>query len=186
MFLQPETLAELGAREFAYSQSFTLAAAVGGVPTSVGSGSIPIQGENPFLTSALYLTFPTVYDNGGTVTDDGVSRLTLSLKANSALELFNNPANVALLGVPGRQTVQGAVDPVGGAPVPGSAPHIPGFPWYAFLPPGSQFMHQFYNSANVVAVVDVLWKGWNLDPRVDSLEKFWAIVKRCQRGPVTL
>ncbi len=88
-----------------------------------------------------------------------------------------------LISVPGRQTVEGISAPGGDPAIPGSAPNIDGLEWIVFLAGGSTFSHDFFNSSNLEAVVNVFWRGWNLDSRVDTREKFWQIVMDNQLAP---
>jgi len=163
-FLQPQTLDALGAQQFSYPKEFTISAATNGAPSSVGSGPISIQ--KPFFAESVGITFPTTILSGGNVIDDGVCRLTLLLKKNSTLSLFDAAMNLALIAVPGRQTVAGALNLSGGTPEFGQAPHIAGYPFKVFLDAGSQFQHQFSNASDVAAVVNVMYWGYELAENV--------------------
>jgi len=189
-FLRPETVAALGANSFVYPQQFILGASPDGVtPVTDGSGPIAINGFH-FFTERVAIAFPTVYlgeiSNAPATIDDGVCRQTLQLSTGTINALFNNPVLLSLIGVPGRQNYFGAVLPSGGADVPpGSAPHIDGFAFNAFLAAGSSFLHNFTNTAGVAVTIDVAWTGWNIPADVcPDVRTFWEIVKRYQPAPI--
>jgi len=179
-FLLPATLDKLGAQKFSYPKRFTIGAAVGGAPSSVGSGDISIQGGQPFWCEAQYISFSTTRLNSGTTIDDGVCRLTLQLKKNTSLQIYDAPMNLALFAVPGRQATAGALTITGTVPQFGTAPNIPGIPFFQYFAPGSKFNHTFYNTSDVEQTVDVMYDGYTLDGKYSTEDAFWTLVSSMQ------
>lgn len=185
-FLQPQTVARLGAKQYMYTQRFTIGAATGGNPSEQGSGSIGIQGGIHFFTESLFLVYPTTRGgDGGAIVDDGVTRLTLALSSGKSLPMQQNPISLAFM-VPGRMPVANSVPSSGSGDVmPGQPPHIEGFPFKYFLAEGSSFQHQFSNTSDLPAEVFVCWRGWNIyKDRCPDEETFNRIVVECQLPPV--
>lgn len=183
-FLQPQTVAKLGASQFAYTAEFTIAASTDGItPATAGSGDIKIEGEMHFFTEALFQTYPTTTIVDGDLIDDGECRLTLQLVTGNSDSMFKNPAKLSLLSVPGRMPVEGALTADGGVPLPGQAPHVPGWRWNRFLTAGMSVTHKYGNKSLAPATIPVLWRGWNIPKEnCENAKQFWKIVYACQGG----
>lgn len=164
LYLQPQTVAAMGAEWFAYTQRFTVAAAQGGNAGTQGSGVIPIQSSGPFFMEMLTIAYPTVLNDGATDVDDGVSRLRLQLKNSSNnLPVFSDFIPVELFATPGRRATPGVVS----AYAPGTLQlGTGGFPLYALFPTSGNIGFDWQNDANVPAVVDVACWGWLLNKEI--------------------
>ncbi len=184
-FLQPQTIARLGARQYIYSQRFVLgaAASLGGEPSNEGSGSIGIQGGIHFFAESLMAIYRTTFYDGGTLRDDGATRVSLMVSTGKSLPMFQNPVSLAFF-PPGRTPEAAVLDALGGVTPPLQALRIPGFPFKSFMFQGSVLNHQFANSSNAPNVVDIAWRGWNIPvENCRDVAEFNDIVMNCQLPP---
>jgi hypothetical protein len=161
-FLEPQTVAALGATQFLYSREFTIAAIAGGQPNTQGSGGISIQSGFHFFMESIWIAYPTVQEVESDVVDDGVCRLTYQMNLGTTTPMFQNPVRLDLIGVPGRMPVSGALTAAGEGPQPGQAPHIEGFPFKRFMAAGTNVQNVFANSSNLAATIALVLRGWNI------------------------
>lgn len=189
-FLQPQTVAALGATNRMYTKDFILQPSSDGTtPTSQGSDKIQIQAGYHFFTERVFISYPTVTLDGNdppNLIDTGFCYVTLQLQTNSVSPIFSDPALLSLIAVPGRSIFPGAVNVDLTTNVPfASAPYISGFPFNLFLAASTAFQHNFTNLSRAPGVnINVAWQGWEfLTSNCEGPEAFNRILRQNQSAP---
>lgn len=172
-FLQPQTVAAMGAEWFMYTQVFRIAGAAGGSPGTRGSGTIGIQSSGPFWSEGVLISYPTV--NGGA--DDGVPRLEVQIRNSSNnIPLTSDYVPVELIAVPGRRPTSGIT-----SATPQESLHLPSFPMQALFPTSGSIGLDFRNYADTEAEVHVAFTGYLLNKEiVPDSSTFWRILRENQ------
>lgn len=153
-FLQPQTVAALGARSFVYTlPTVVVPAASGSVPGRLESVQIPFQAGYHFFAERVFMEYTC--GNPGVAGTDTSSMQVQIRDASNNVSLTANYVPVRLMAAPGRYSVSGQISPmVSGALM------VDGFSLPAFFQANGGILHDLRQGEAYPQEFAAAYRGW--------------------------